>query len=113
MNFRLPPDLYEFAVNLRQVVENDNAINQGLMFALGRSNRLKVRTLAGMAKCSQSHVRRMLLVANLPDRFASAIAEGAPYTWFIRSLRPEGCNPNSDLPDTCLTPTRRQVSYLG
>jgi hypothetical protein len=73
MNFQVPPDLYVFAVNLRQVVENDTPIRQGLMFALGRRYGLTVKTLAGMAKCSQSHVRRMLRLLELPNEDFPAV----------------------------------------
>ncbi len=66
MNLQVPPDLYPFAVNLRQFCENENPINQGIMFEFGRRAGLRIETLAGMAHRSQSHVRQMLLLLKLP-----------------------------------------------
>ena len=87
MNFQAPPDLFEFAANLRRAVENENPVKQGIMFAVGRIEGLRIKTLAGMAKCSQAHVRRMLLLLKLPGLYVIAVVEGAPYTPLIRALR--------------------------
>jgi hypothetical protein len=106
MKFQVPPDLYQFAVNLRRVVENENPIKQGITFAIGRINGLKIRTLAGMAKCSESHVRRMLLLLKLPGLYAIAVAEGAPYTPLIRALRSGEPLPEVQLPERILAPVR-------
>jgi hypothetical protein len=64
MNFEVAIDLYQFAVDLCRVVENENPIKQGMMLDLGRRKGLRIKTLARIAKYSESHVRRML---RLPD----------------------------------------------
>jgi hypothetical protein len=97
-----------FAVNLRQVVENDTPIRQGLMFALGRRYGLTVKTLAGMAKCSESHLRRMLRLLELPNEDVIAISAGASYSPRLshaRSARP----PLPKLPVRAVAPIRSQA----
>lgn len=67
------PDLFLYATQLRQIVESADATTQANAFALGRSYGMRVKTLAGMANCSQSTVRRRLrlLKAPRPDRKAA------------------------------------------
>ena len=67
------PDLFLYATRLRRIVESADPITQATTFALGRSYGLKVKTLAGMAKCSESTVRdrlRLLRPAR-PDRMVA------------------------------------------
>ena len=66
---------------------------QGKAFELGRTYGLRVRTMAGMANCSQSHVRRMLLLLRLSGDDAAAIENGAPYTPYLILLRSQSKNP--------------------
>ena len=113
MNLRVAPDLFQFAVDLRQVVEKENPIKQGIMFALGRSNGLRIKTLAGMAKCSESHVHRMLLLLKLPNIYVIAVAEGAPYTPILQRLGSGRHLPDVQLPESFLLPTGRQAGSLG
>jgi hypothetical protein len=95
---RLQPvtDLFQFAADLRRIVEFDNPITQGKTFALGRTYGLRVSTMAGMANCSQSHVRRMLLLLRLSGDDATAIENGAPYTPFLARLHQRHRNPTDD-----------------
>lgn len=67
------PDLFLYATQLRQIVESADPGTQATAFALGRSYGLKIRTLAGMAKCSDSTVRRRLRLLRdpRPDRMAA------------------------------------------
>lgn len=99
-----PPDLFLFAQYLRQSIKEDNPINQAQAFALGRSYGLRVKTLAGMAECSESHVKRMLLL-KLPTPYAIAVAEGASCSPLIRSLKSGGPLLEVPLPDRILSPT--------
>ena len=67
------PDLFLYAVWLRQIVESADPTTQAKAFALGRGYGLRTKTLAGMAKCSESTVRRRLLLLRAPhsDRMAA------------------------------------------
>jgi hypothetical protein len=104
MHLSLPPYLFLFAQSLRQSVKNDNPIVRGPAFARGLSYGLRVKTLAGMAACSETHVRRMLHLLELPTQDVIAISEGAPYTPLIRPLRSGGCLPEVRLPESILSP---------
>jgi DNA-directed RNA polymerase specialized sigma24 family protein len=67
------PDLFIYAARLRRIVESADPPTQATAFALGRYYGLKIRTLAGMASCSESTVRRRLelLRTSQPDRMAA------------------------------------------
>jgi len=86
----LSPDLFQFAIDLRETVESQNPMTQGKAFALGRNYGLRVSTMAGMANCSESHVRRMLLLLKLSGDDATAVKSGAPYTPYLVLLREPG-----------------------
>jgi hypothetical protein len=105
MNLSPPPDLFLFAQSLRQSVKNDNPINRAQAFALGRGYGLSVKTLAGMADCSESHVRQMLLLLKLPTQHAIAVVQGAPYSPLIQCLRSDEPLPDLPLPERILAPT--------
>ena len=110
MNLSLPPDLFLFAQSLRQSVKIDNPIRRAQSFALGLRYGLKVKTLAGMAACSETHVRRMLHLLELPAQDVIAISEGAPYTRFLARTRADA-RPCPDLPlETSLQPAAKPVS---
>jgi len=61
----LAPDLFLYAAELRRFVESADPVTQATAFALGRSYGLKVKTLAGMADCSESTVRRRLRLVSI------------------------------------------------
>ena len=107
MHLSPPPDLFLFAQSLRQSVKNDNPINRARAFALGRSYGLRVKTLAGMADCSESHVWQMLLLLKLPASIAIGVVAGVPYTPLIRALRSGEPLPEVQLPERILAPIRR------
>jgi len=54
------PDLFLFAIELRRIFESAEARTQAAAFALGRTYGLRIKTLAGMANCSEDTVRRRL-----------------------------------------------------
>ncbi len=87
MHLSLSPDLFLFAQSLRQSVKNDNPMVRALAFARGLGYGLRVKTLAGMAACSETHVHRMLLLLELPTQDIMAILEGAPYTPLLARAR--------------------------
>lgn len=62
----LVPDLFLYATELRRIFEFADPITQATAFALGRSYGLRVKTLAGMANCSQSTVGRRLRLFRAP-----------------------------------------------
>lgn len=66
-------DLFLYAARLGQIVESADPRTQAAAFALGRSYGVKIKTLAGMAKCSESTVRRRLRLLEKPppDRMAA------------------------------------------
>jgi hypothetical protein len=66
-------DLFVYAARLRQIVEFADPRTQATAFALGRCYGLKIRTLPGMANCSESTVthRLRLLGALRQDRTAA------------------------------------------
>ena len=111
MNFQISPDLFEFAANLRRVVENDTPVKQGLMFALGRRYGLTVKTLAGMGKRSESHVRRMLRLLELPNEDVIAISAGASYSPRLSRARSAPLLPK--LPVRAVAPISSQAGQLG
>jgi AraC-like DNA-binding protein len=67
------PDLFLYAARLRRIVESAEPRTQATALALGRSYGLKIKTLAGMAGCSESTVsRRLQLVGtHRQDRIAA------------------------------------------
>ncbi len=67
------PDLFVYATRLRRIVESADPTTQATALALGRSYGLKVKTLAGITKSSESTVRRRLRLLRLPrqDRMAA------------------------------------------
>ena len=96
MNLQPPHDLFLFAADLRRIVQSFDPIKQGMAFAQGRSYGLRVSTLAGMARCSESHVRRMLMLLTLSPDDIVAVKEGAPYTPLLARLRRWHRNPAND-----------------
>ena len=67
------PDLFLYATRLRRLVKSADPTTQATAFALGRGYGLKIKTLAGMARCSESTVRRRLrqLRTRWPDQIAA------------------------------------------
>ena len=67
------PDLFLFAPELRQTFESADSRTQAAALALGRSYGLRIKTLAGMAQCSENTVRLRLRLLRLPqpDRMAA------------------------------------------
>jgi hypothetical protein len=104
MHLSPPADLFLFAQSLRQSVKHDNPIKRAQSFAVGRSYGLKIKTLAGMADCSETHVRRMLHLLELPTDDVIAISDGAPYTPLIRALRSGEPLPAVQLSERILAP---------
>src|SRR6516165_1516159 len=96
MHFQPAHDLFLFAADLRRIVQSFDPITQGMAFAQGRSYGLRVSTLAGMAHCSESHVRRMLMLLTLSQVDMAAVEGGAPYTPILARLHQRHRNPTND-----------------
>jgi hypothetical protein len=79
MPFRSDLDPFQFAIELRRLAQFESPAKQAVAFARGRAHGFRIKTLAGMAGRSQSHVRRMLRLLALPFREWIAVSRGAPY----------------------------------
>jgi hypothetical protein len=76
-------DLVKYAEELREIMQKGSPIEQAQAFQLGRNCLLSNRKIAGMAGCSEAHVRNMLILLNLPAVDQQWIADGEPYRCFL------------------------------
>jgi hypothetical protein len=67
------PDLFLYGKELSRIMESGDVIRQAKALAIGRRYGLRVKTLAGMAHCSETTVRKRLglLRPSHPDRMAA------------------------------------------
>jgi hypothetical protein len=67
------PDLFLYATRLRRIIESADPTTQATALGIGRSYGLKIKTLAGMAQCSESTIRRRLRLLRpaRPDRMVA------------------------------------------
>lgn len=77
------PELSSLEQELKAVVRDGNPIEQAQAFRRGREYQLTTRKLAAMAGCSETHVRNMLELLDLPAAVQLKIASGEPYRNYL------------------------------
>jgi hypothetical protein len=77
------PELSTLEQELKAVVRDGNPIKQAQAFGRTREYQLSTRRLAAMAECSETHVRNMLELQDLPTAVQLKIANGEPYRSYL------------------------------
>jgi hypothetical protein len=77
------PELSTLEQELKAVVRDGNPIEQAQAFGRAREYQLSTRRLAAMGGCSETHVRNMLELLDLPSAVQLKIADGEPYRPYL------------------------------
>jgi hypothetical protein len=77
------PELSIFEQELQAVVRDGNPIEQAQAFGRAREYQLSTRRLAALGGCSETHVRNMLELLDLPSEVQLKIADGEPYRPYL------------------------------
>jgi hypothetical protein len=77
------PELSTLEQELKAVVRDGNPIEQAQAFGRAREYQLSTRRLAAMGGCSETHVRNMLELQDLPTAVQLKIANGEPYRPYL------------------------------
>ena len=77
------PELSIIEQELQAVVRDGNPIEQAQAFGRAREYQLSTRRLAAMGGCSETHVRNMLELLDLPSAVQLKIADGEPYRPYL------------------------------
>ena len=80
-------DQAAFALELRKLSNESDPITFATSLARGKRAGISYRRLAGIAGCSEAHVRNMLKLLRLPLRDKSSIAGGTPYRPFLIKVK--------------------------